>query len=59
MSTKHSKNTLDSAVPKSRQMDRLRDGEKKALELSELAEHEHGERKEELQRQARQSAEGE
>jgi hypothetical protein len=59
MSTQHSKNTLDSAVPKSRQTDRLREGEKKSLELADLAEHEHGQRKEDLQRQAQRSAEEE
>jgi hypothetical protein len=57
MPKEQSKNTLDSAVPKSGQMDRLREEEKKSLELGELAEHEQGTRREELQRQAQQSAE--
>ena len=59
MSKEHSKNTLDSAVPKSGHADRLSEGEKKSLELGELAEHEQGKRKEELQSQARRSAEKE
>jgi len=56
MSTEHSKSTLDNSVPKPRQADRLREGEKKSLELGELAEHEQGGKREELQRQAHQAA---
>jgi hypothetical protein len=57
MSIEHSKNTLDSAIPKTGQTDRLREGEKKSLELAELAEHEHGQRREQLQQQAQRAAE--
>jgi len=56
VSTEHSKSTLDNSVPKTRQVDRLREGEKKSLELGELAEHEQGAKREELQRQAHRAA---
>jgi len=47
---------MDSAVPKSHQMKRLPEGDKKALELGELAEHSHGEERERLQMEAKQAA---
>ena len=56
MSTEQSKSALDNSVPKARQADRLSEGEKKSLELGELAEHEQGAKREELQRQARRAA---
>lgn len=56
MPKKPARNTLDTAVPKSRQMKRLREGDKKALELGELAEHSHGEERERLQTEAKQAA---
>jgi hypothetical protein len=57
MPAKDSDDILDSAVPKSPQTDRLRDGEKKALELSERAEHADGPEREHLQEQAEKAAE--
>lgn len=59
MPAKDSRNIVDSAVPKSAQTKRLSEGEKKALELSEQAEHEHGPEREELQQQAKKAAQGE
>jgi hypothetical protein len=56
MSAKDAKNIVDSAVPKSPEISRLREGEKKALELSEQAEHAHGPEREHLQDQAQQAA---
>jgi hypothetical protein len=56
MPKKPARNTLDSAVPKSRQMKRLREGDKKALELGELAEHSHGVERERLQKDAEKAA---
>ena len=56
MTTKSSQNLLDSAVPKSDQTRRLREGEKKALELGEQAEHSHGAERERLQKEAKKAA---
>jgi len=57
MPAKDSRNIVDSAVPKSAQTERLREGEKKALELSEQAEHSDGPEREHLQNQAQKAAE--
>lgn len=57
MPTKTATNTLDSAVPKPEAAKRLSDHEKKALEQSELAEHEHGQKREQLQQSAQRTAE--
>ena len=56
MPKKLSGNTLDGAVPKTAQTKRLREGEKKSLELGELAEHTHGKERERLQKAARKAA---
>lgn len=57
MPAKDSRNIVDSAVPKSAQVDRLDEGEKKALELSERAVHTDGPERENLQKQAKKAAE--
>lgn len=59
MPAKDSRSIVESAVPKAAQTERLSEGEKKALELSEQAEHEHGREREELQQQARKAAQDE
>ena len=56
MPAKDSKNIVDSAVPKSAQMKRLSEGEKKALELADQAEHSAGTERELLQDQAKKAA---
>lgn len=57
MPEKPARNLPDTAVPKSREMSRLREGEKKALELGEQAEHSHGTERERLQEEAEKAAE--
>jgi hypothetical protein len=57
MATKSARNRLDTAVPKPSQARRLHDGEKRALDLAEEAEHAHGAERERLQREAKKSAE--
>ncbi len=56
MSEKPAQNLPDSAVPKSHAMNRLRTGEKKALELGEQAEHTQGPERERLQEEAEKAA---
>ena len=56
MPTKPARNIVDSAVPKSDQTCRLSEGEKKALELGEQAEHSDGPARERLQKQAKNAA---
>jgi hypothetical protein len=58
MPAKDSRNIVDSAVPKPDPANRLVEGEKKALELSEQAEHSHGAERERLQQQAGEAADG-
>ena len=53
----NSKNTVDSAVPKSDAARQLSEREKKALELAGRAEHETGRKREILQAEARRKAE--
>jgi hypothetical protein len=53
----NSKNTLNTAVPKSDAARQLSEGEKKALELAGRAEHETGRKREILQAEARRKAE--
>jgi hypothetical protein len=48
MEEKNARNTLDTAVPRPADADRLSENEKKELELAALMEHEQGERKESL-----------
>jgi len=57
MPAKDSRNIVDSAVPKSAATERLPEGEKKALDLSEQAVHTDGAKREELQQQAKKAAE--
>ena len=47
----------DGTQPETRGMQRLREGEKKALDLSEQAEHSHGAERERLQDEAEKAAE--
>ena len=47
---------VDSAVPKSAAVKNLSEGEKKALELNELAEHADGQERENLQKKAKRQA---
>jgi hypothetical protein len=57
MPTKPARNLVDSAVPKSAETHRLSEGEKKAMELGEQAEHSHGAERERLQKEAKKAAE--
>jgi hypothetical protein len=54
MEEKNAKNTLDSAIQRPAEADRLSENEKKELELAALMEHEQGERKESLHDQTQQ-----
>ena len=53
----NSKNTLNTAVPKSDAARQISEGEKKPLELAGRAEHETGRKREILQAEARRKAE--
>ncbi|HEU4678763.1 MAG TPA: hypothetical protein VFS35_04530 [Terrimicrobiaceae bacterium] len=52
-----SKNTVDAAVPRAEAVRQLDEDQKKALELGDRAEHETGQKREELQKEARRKAE--
>lgn len=52
MTSKPATNIVESAVPKTEGMQHLSDHEKKVLEKSELAEHAHGNERENLQKEA-------
>ena len=51
-----SKNSVDAAVPKAEAAHQLDEDQKKALELGGRAEHETGQKREELQKEARRKA---
>lgn len=53
----NSKNTVDAAVPKAEAARQLDEDQKKALELAGRAEHETGQIREDLQKEARRKAE--
>jgi hypothetical protein len=51
------KNTVEAAVPQAETVRRLDEDQKKALELAGRAEHETGQKREKLQKEARRRAE--
>lgn len=53
----NSKNTVDAAVPKAEAARQLDEDQKKALELGGRAEHETGQKREDLQKEARRKTE--
>jgi len=53
MSEKDTKNSLDSAHPAPEAAKRLTEKEKKAVELGGLIEHEHGQKREDLEKQVK------
>jgi hypothetical protein len=58
MNEKTSKNTVDSAHPRPRELNSLTETEKKALELSERIEHSHGSRRENLTKAVQEQSKG-
>lgn len=56
MKNSQTKSSVDLAVPQSDAADQLKENEKRALELQELAEHEVGETRKNLEEKARQNA---
>ncbi len=52
-----SKNTVETAVPQAETVRQLDEDKKKALELADRAEHETGQKREKLQKEARRKAE--
>jgi len=53
MSEKDAKNSIDSAHPAPKAAKQLTENEKKAVELGGLIEHEHGQKREDLEKQVK------